>query len=150
MIALLILYLMHLGFEKTSIATVFVLATLAVVSFSRKADLHACSEWGFDQETKNMLQKLEDFKPQSGKLKLGVHWIFEPTINFYKKINGLTWLDSVDREKPTAEDDFYYVFETDSLPCRSEDAEHILTFAEAHTVLIRNKTPKTKASDLGR
>ncbi len=143
-------YIFHLGFEKMSLAIVFVLATLAVVSFSRKANLYACSEWEFDQETKNMLQQLKNHKPQSGKLKLGVHWIFEPTINFYKKINLLTWLDTVDREKPKLEDDFYYVFETDSLPLERGQAELVLRFEKTNTLLIRNKRPPTNVLELSR
>ncbi|MGL4599421.1 MAG: hypothetical protein ACRCYO_17995, partial [Bacteroidia bacterium] len=133
-------YLLSLGFKKTSVGFLFFLATLAVFSFIKKVDLCAYSEWSFDQETKNMLQKLESFKPQSGKLKLGVHWFFEPTVNFYKKINHLTWLDTVDREKPNLKDDFYYVFETDSIPCKSDEVGLIFKFEKTQTILLRKKT----------
>ena len=44
---------------------------------------------------------------------MGISWVFEPTINFYRKRDRLTWLAPVDRSAPQAGKDYYLVLPED-------------------------------------
>jgi len=83
--------------------------------FSKCANLSYASNWNFDADTKQMLLDLEKEKVASGKqkIKLGVTWLFEPGINFYRESKQLDWLETVTREDVSNEFDLYYIERND-------------------------------------
>jgi hypothetical protein len=83
--------------------------------FSRSANTSYSLNWDYDVSTKEMLIDLEKEKENSAKQKmhLGVTWLFEPSINFYRETKKLDWLQKVTRENVSAEYDFYYVSDED-------------------------------------
>jgi hypothetical protein len=48
------------------------------------------------------------------KINLGINWIFEPTINYYRISRNLKWLNEVNRNGVEGNFDFYYVFPEDT------------------------------------
>ena len=44
---------------------------------------------------------------------LGITWLFEPTVNYYRLTRGLTWLNPVTRNGPSIAADYYYVMRDD-------------------------------------
>ena len=83
------------------------------------ANLDYFTEWKYDANTDKMLNDLENEKSNafdsSNKLKLGINWLFEPTINFYRETKNLDWLDSVTRDGIAAKYDYYYILHDDSI-----------------------------------
>ncbi len=70
------------------------------------------SEWKYDANTKNMILELEkEFTAEAEKntIKLGIKWLFEPTINFYRETRNLDWLERVNREGIDGDYDYYYI-----------------------------------------
>jgi len=69
-------------------------------------------QWKYDASTKDAIEYIirvnQEKKLEDNSIKLGIDWIFEPSINFYKKKNGLKWLARVDPD-PDGEFDYYYV-----------------------------------------
>ncbi|MCW3105299.1 MAG: hypothetical protein JWO09_3739 [Bacteroidetes bacterium] len=90
--------------------------------FSKCANLSYASNWNFDADTKKMLLDLEKEKAVSGrqKIKLGVTWIFEPGINFYRESKKLDWLETVTREDVSNEFDLYYIEKDDQAKVPAE------------------------------
>jgi hypothetical protein len=71
-------------------------------------------------------------------LKVAADWHFEPTINFYRVTKNMEWMNQVDREPWSTEDDYLYLFEKD-LSLESNTYEVIKNFSNTKTVLIRLK-----------
>lgn len=156
---MLLLFIVHLGFFLGYISlfyrrgvSIFVLA-LAVVplfGFVRNADLYSCSEWGYERDTKNMILKLTEYHGNSSTdmdtVTLGTHWLFEPTINFYRHTRKLDWLSAPDRNGITA-DDYYYMFNEDWKKMAPEKYQLIAEFPLSNTVLLKScpNCPVTKS-----
>ena len=140
----LISYFINSGYRKFSYVIILGLALSSVTIFIRKTDLYSCSQWAYDMETKNMIQKLISFKKanetETKKLKLGINWIFEPTINFYRETWGLEWLLPVDRNGISKDDNYYYIFKNELSEFNSIDYQIIFDFEKTNTLLLKNKS----------
>jgi hypothetical protein len=81
-------------------------------------NLNSALNWRYDSTTKEMLSDLEKEKLRTGKksLKLGITWLNEPVINFYRETKKLDWLEKVDRKGISGEYDYYYIHDTDKDP----------------------------------
>jgi uncharacterized membrane protein len=80
--------------------------------FYRSANVTYALNWDYDASTKQMLLDLEKEKEGSGKqkIRLGITWLFEPAINFYRESKKLDWLEKVTREDVSeGQFDYYYV-----------------------------------------
>jgi hypothetical protein len=70
--------------------------------------------WSYDACTKKMMEDLrKEYDPaKGGKICLGVHWLFEPTVNYYKMSRKFDALEVVTRaEFLNKNNDYYYFFE---------------------------------------
>ncbi len=74
-------------------------------------------DWKYDARTNEMIVDLEKEVNQSQKenqtVNLGINWLFEPTINFYRKTKNLKWLNKVNRDGFEDNFDYYYILEKD-------------------------------------
>ena len=89
-----------------------------------------------------MIQKLVTSRgindSDSGKIKLGVNWLFEPTVNFYRQTMGIDWLLPVDRSGIKKNDDYYYIFKDELNQLNPLDYEVIFEFKRTNTWLLKN------------
>jgi len=141
-------FLMHYFKDKIKRILAFLVMGLAILSsiaFIREANIHSCSEWGYDMETKNMIQELSTQhqinKVDPIRVKLGVNWVFEPTVNYYRESRKLTWLMPVERNGLTPEDDYCYIFREDLKNLNPAKFTIIKSFAETNTVLMKITKP---------
>ncbi len=98
------------------------------------------SEWKYDANTKNMILELEKVVPEKTKnqtVKLGINWLFEPTINFYRQTRNLDWLEKVTREGIDDNYDYLYVLK-DQLP-DIENAAIIKEYEISQSVLLKKE-----------
>ena len=69
-------------------------------------------KWPFDASTRAMLadlQALANQRPDQGRpLSLGITWMLEPGISYYRATRHLTWLAPVTRQGVKGDYDFYY------------------------------------------
>lgn len=68
--------------------------------------------WKFDSETERMLSDLEKQVKQNNKtsVRIGALWLFEPTINFYRKTKNYSWIEKVIEDNYENSDyDYYYL-----------------------------------------
>ncbi|MBI5218443.1 MAG: hypothetical protein HY958_05885 [Bacteroidia bacterium] len=97
-------------------------------------------EWKYDMHTKEMLKDIDRVKPKEcSQIKLGITWIFEPTVNFYKETLNLNWLSMVDRNglKPE-EHDYYYISPEDMNIIDTKNIEIIHCYPDFKNCLVRN------------
>jgi len=124
------------------------LALLSAGRFVYKADLRSCSEWRFDMETKNMIRMVSDdhdaTKAETVDVRLGINWLFEPTVNFYRETLQLDWLLPVDRRGFTAEDDYIYTFRDELTGFPNDKYEVVHEFESVNTVLIKRLEKTTQ------
>ncbi len=118
------------------------LGIISAISFGITTDLYSCAEWSYDRETKNMIQKLMEEKgdksPDTTSKKMGINWLFEPTINFYRETRGIHWLQPVDRNGLTADDDYYYIFKDELNKLNPNEYKVINEYKETNTLLLIN------------
>ncbi len=118
------------------------LALLSASNFYLNKNLNACAEWGYDQETKNMMKALiqhhKNEASAKNQLKIGVNWLFEPTVNFYRQTMNIKWLIPADRNGLTAQDDYVYIFESDTNTLKNISREVVFFSDRTKTLLIKN------------
>jgi len=129
------------SYKTYALVVVMAIALAGSIGFGSNASLRSYTEWGYDSETKNMIQDLISYRTQmndkSVNVRIGVDWIFEPTINFYRDVNDLHWLQAADREGISEQHQYVYTFEnlTDSL--ETSKYEIIKKYQSTNTVLMR-------------
>lgn len=97
-------------FSKTIIIVTSLLSVFILVNGLKKVNI---KEWNYDADTKTMLSDLNIFRQNNPHVKLGITWVFEPTINFYKNTHKLNWLQDANRDGLNGEYDYYYVEQND-------------------------------------
>lgn len=138
----LLFYFISSGSKKLVPTLAICLVLLSLTNIGLNANFRSCAEWQFDMETKNMIQKLIAQHERDGipakKIKLGINWLFEPSINFYRQTKNLIWLMPVDRKGITKEDDYYYIFKEDLNQLKPDAYEIVFEFPETNTLLLKN------------
>lgn len=79
------------------------------------ANLTHTFSWKYDADTARMIDDLvawnEAREPGTARAKsLGVHWLYEPAVNFYIKSREISWLKPVNREGVASWDYDYYFY----------------------------------------
>jgi hypothetical protein len=94
-------------------------------------------DWKYERDTKQTVHELTDYYQANLEgqtdIKLGMNWLFEPTINFYRELYDLNWLVPADREGWKPDDDFHYLFQWD---VDMTDVEDRIIFQGLESVLI--------------
>jgi hypothetical protein len=72
-----------------------------MLHFARTANLYSTLSWAYDADTKSAVLDLERYFHTTGtnKINFGNNWIFEPTINFYRRTLFFTWLNPATRDR---------------------------------------------------
>jgi len=123
-----------------------VYALFLVYNLGANGNLDSHVTWEYDSRTKDMLKALEaDVHARNGvqqnQVSLGITWLFEPTINFYRQTHHLSWLKEVNRDGYKGAYDYYYI-ENDSAFIDSTRLTVVKKFDEIQTALARNDIQK--------
>ncbi len=110
-------YLLFGRLKHLVIVFCFILVIPFVMNFYSNANIVSYKDWRYDQSTKQMLTELEDHIMNSNTKKenvqLGINWLFEPTINFYRITQDIKWLKPATRDGLKENDDYFYIFDKD-------------------------------------
>jgi hypothetical protein len=132
----------HLVFLSVLFAGVY--SVFLVYNVTVNSSLHSHITWEYDSHTEEMLETLEsDYKTHvqpGSQTSLGITWVFEPTINFYRQTKGLDWLKEVNRDGYTGNFDYYYV-EKDREFIDTTKKVVVKSFDDIQTILARNDSP---------
>jgi hypothetical protein len=119
----------------------YAFAAMFITNTIRNANAKYYLEWQYDAEVRKMIGDLEkDANPGSeNPVRLGIFWIFEPSVNFYRNAWELEWLNEVDREGYEKDFDYFYVYAADSVLTKEffRDKTILKTYPVSQTALIR-------------
>lgn len=135
-------YFIRTGYTYVALPMVTGLAFVLLNGFVVKSDLSAFGEWDYDRNTKSMMEILsEENRKEPGKetISLGVNWLFEPTVNFYRVTKNLDWLLPADRKGPDKDDDYLYIFKPLPDSLKSSNYQIIQDFKSSNTILLKNR-----------
>lgn len=109
------------------------------LNFSKCANLHYTTNWDYDADTKDMITDLINEKELSGKqdIKLGISWLFEPTVNFYRITKKLDWLKKVNRKGFRQDCDYYYILPEDHIKMNSLQKTTIKYYPISQSKLLK-------------
>jgi hypothetical protein len=101
-------------------ASLFILLTLlGAYHFSQTANTLWVQDWKFGADTKYMLQELKLLKEKDpaspSKIRLGIHWLFSPAINYYRMKESFSWLEFGLVSKPGQIPSYDYCYLTPEL-----------------------------------
>lgn len=97
---------------KSGIAVSAVIVFLGVWHFARTFDVHTNRTWPYDAHNKEILEKIN--RERGGrKVRAGVSWQFEPSLNFYRVTRNYTWLAPLTRHPIDGTEDYVYGFAPD-------------------------------------
>jgi hypothetical protein len=146
LLALTLIYLVYITIQESKIKfAVYALSLIITFGFMfhtvKAANLDFVFEWKFEAGTKKMINDLEraylgdalrdrTTKPQ---IALGVNWLFEPTVNFYRTTRNLKWLKEANRDGVKGPYDYYYTFSEDTTGLNLNKI--INTYKESNTIL---------------
>ena len=99
--------------KQFSAIIVVITSFLSLIIFVNGFKEVSIKEWGYDADTKTMLSDLNIFRQNNPHVKLGITWIFEPTINFYRETQSLTWIQPVNRDGLNGDYNYFYLEQGD-------------------------------------
>ncbi len=98
------------------VAVALVLASFAV-EFAAQWNVKSFWVWRYDADTKRIFEALEAApKPPGqvdGQVRLGVSWVFEPALNYYREVRKAAWMAPVLRDGFDGARQFYVVSAAD-------------------------------------
>lgn len=128
-------------FRIIIISVAILLALLSVNNFCKGIDFYSSADWSYDAETKNAIKELIAYhnkvKPETDSVKIGINWVFEPTINYYRQTFKINWLLLADRNGLTADDNYCYIFQEDMDTLKHKNYKVIFSSDKTETVLIK-------------
>lgn len=119
--------------------TIYCISFLVVYGFFCTANVSYCQLWKFDADTRSMLEVLNEETKSGEKIRLGVHVLFEPTINYYKIAKDYNFIELVTHTQEGVTDkegDYYYSFKGDDIAIGCQEV--IKNFNLSNTKLIKN------------
>lgn len=94
------------------------------------------STWYYDEHNPKVLNKIMAASNQDS-LSLGISWVFEPSLNYYRRTQNLTRLLPLNRDPIQAgKYSFYYIFQ-EELPLLPGALDTLLVFQDTKTILLR-------------
>jgi hypothetical protein len=85
------------------------LALLCILQFGIEFQTNHYGEWRYDANTKEIVSRiraLHSLNPAE-RVRVGVSWILEPSMNFYRRMYGIDWIEPLDRKGPAGTFDYY-------------------------------------------
>lgn len=81
----------------------------------RSLDARTVFAWPYDASNKVVVERLmaEHQRRPTTQMRVGITWLFEPSLNYYRRTWRLEWLRPFDRAGFSAADDYRYVLEPD-------------------------------------
>lgn len=136
-------YFLSKGYKLVTIGVATILVGLTFLNFSLNVNCQSYLDWLYEADTKNAVNELMKSHEQDNTnqtyIKLGIHWLFEPSLNFYRKTRSLDWLLELDREGVKENDDYLYLFVEDFDKESYPDGKIIFSSDSSKTVLVKNK-----------
>lgn len=131
-------------------ATMFCLVLLACLNFVVNRNFTHTAEWRYDAQNEEVLRDLAQLRErQDGpdRVYLGVTWLLEPSLNFYRRTWSLSWLAPLGRRlQPAAPYQYFLLLPRDRLGWSGPDLELIRHYSLSGVTLFRRMTTRQTPS----
>jgi hypothetical protein len=88
---------------------VAIVLLFVAVEFAAQWNVKSFLVWRYDADTKRIFSVLEAAPKPPGQIRLGVSWVFEPALNYYREVRKATWMAPIERDGFTGARQFYVV-----------------------------------------
>lgn len=135
-------YLYRLGLKVLSSLFIYGLAVALVLNFSLNMNLWFYQDWKSDAGTKTVVRIItqqHSEQPTGKKVSLGINWVFEPTVNFYRYTYDLEWIKKAHRRGASASDDYLYLFRSDTNAYLAGNRPVLFSVSGVNTFLVKNQ-----------
>ena len=88
----------HSGLSRWPGLAVAILLASFAIEFAAQWNVKSFFVWRYDADTKRIFSALEVAPKPPGQIRLGVSWVLEPSLNYYRDVRGATWLSPVIRD----------------------------------------------------
>lgn len=105
----------NLNFKKSVPIISVLCACLFLFNLKLNYNLIYYKDWKWDKDVKFVLEELskEHEKYPNKQIRLGINWLFEPGVNFYRYTWDLKWLNPAHRRGISKYDDYFYILDID-------------------------------------
>ncbi|HTW67062.1 MAG TPA: hypothetical protein VME17_20725 [Bryobacteraceae bacterium] len=130
------------GYQQwLGIAAGAVLACCAI-EFALQWNVRSFWVWRYDADTKRIFEALEAAPKPPGPIHLGVSWVLEPALNYYREVRKAAWLLPVERDGFDGSRQFYVAIREDQRTRRWRKSKVIYQGPVSGTALaIPPRTP---------
>lgn len=126
-------------------SSICLLAGTMLFHFLQCANITHYYSWKYDASTKDMMDYVESENRgktlEDNTIRMGIDWVFEPSINFYIASNNLTWMEEVNRNGPDSVNDYYYLHVPYISLVKKYDLKTIKYFKSSETYLAKPVRP---------
>jgi hypothetical protein len=118
------------------------LAVVALVHHVSSMNITYHDTWKYDSSTKEAMQDLVELHSggcgQENCTTLGVNWVFEPSVNFYRERYGLDWVEEAHRDGYDDSYDYYYITWDEKSRLDGYGLEIVESYGLSQTYLARH------------
>ncbi len=86
---------------------VAILLALFAVEFASQWNVKSFLVWRYDADTKRIFEAMEAAPKPTVPVRMGVSWVLEPALNYYRDVRKATWLVPVERDGVGGSRQFY-------------------------------------------
>lgn len=126
--------------KTTSVSISYLCASLALFNIYINHNTAFYKDWKIDSDVKSMMQNLvlEHEKYPNKNMRLGINWLFEPGVNFYRYTWDLKWLNPAHRRGISKYDDYFYILNTDKEYMDLSNKPVVYKNEQTGAVLLKN------------
>lgn len=126
--------------KTTSVSISYLCACLALFNIYINHNTAFYKDWKIDSDVKSMMQNLvlEHEKYPNKNIRLGINWLFEPGVNFYRYTWDLKWLNPAHRRGISKYDDYFYILNTDKEYMDLSNKPVVYKNEQTGAVLLKN------------
>ncbi|MES2514375.1 MAG: glycosyltransferase family 39 protein [Bacteroidota bacterium] len=93
-------------------------------------------DWKYDADTKKAMNDVGNLQTKNV-MKISNTWLYEPSINFYRQTQSLTWLVPANRDEINNNSDFYLISEEDFKTLDKSNKQIVNHYETTHLVLLK-------------
>ncbi len=86
------------GFQHWLGVGVAVVLLSAAAEFAAQWNVNGFLVWRYDADTKRIFSWMEAAPKPPGQIRLGVSWVLEPALNYYRQVRQASWMSPVLRD----------------------------------------------------
>ncbi|MGQ0829462.1 MAG: fascin domain-containing protein [Bacteroidota bacterium] len=133
----------HILFHAISILIFLVISVPFSYHFIKNINFNYVYEWPYDSNTKQAIQKIKEaYEKYSNKdrgIVISNSWVFEPSINHYKRIYSMDYMTEATRDPVHASADFIYLLQSDMKPEIKKLYSVLYMFPSTKSILLKSK-----------